>query len=244
MVYAYLQLARDPEARAVIDDMVQAATAGFDVYGGSFALAASPARYAIERGDWKAAAALELRPSKFPAIPAITHFARALGAARSGNPEAAKADVARLVESRDKLREAKDAYWADQVDIQRQVASAWVLHAEGKYDDALAAMKAAAEAEDKTEKSPVTPGPLAPARELYGDMLLERGMAKEALAAYQASMAKEPNRFNGFVGAAKAAQALGDKATAKADYEKLLAMADGNSDRPALAAARAFVASN
>jgi tetratricopeptide (TPR) repeat protein len=244
MVYAYLQLARDPEARAVIDDMVQAATAGFDVYGGSFALAASPARYAIERGDWKAAAALELRPSKFPAIPAITHFARALGAARSGNPEAAKADVARLVESRDKLREAKDAYWADQVDIQRQVASAWVLHAEGKYDDALAAMKAAAEAEDKTEKSPVTPGPLAPARELYGDMLLERGMAKEALAAYQASMAKEPNRFNGFVGAAKAAQALGDKATAKADYEKLLAMADSNSDRPALAAARAFVASN
>jgi hypothetical protein len=75
-------------------------------------------------------------------------------------------------------------------------------------------------------------------------MLLERGKAEEALAAYQATMAKEPNRFNGFVGAAKAAAALGDKPTAKADYEKLLAMADGNSDRPALAAARAFVASN
>jgi tetratricopeptide (TPR) repeat protein len=119
-----------------------------------------------------------------------------------------------------------------------------VLNAEGKYDDALAAMKAAAEAEDKTEKSPVTPGLLAPARELYGDMLLERGHAKEALAAYQATMVKEPNRFNGFAGAAKAAAATGDKATAKADYERLIALADSNSDRPALAAARAYVASN
>ena len=120
-----------------------------------------------------------------------------------------------------------------------------MLNAEGKHDEALAAMKAAAEAEDKTEKSPVTPGPLAPARELYGDMLLERGNAKEALAAFQATMAKERNRFNGFVGAAKAAAAAGDKATAKADYEKLIALAaDSNSDRPALAAARAFVASN
>jgi len=244
LVYAYLQLGRDREARGVIDEMMETKNANTDVYGGSFALAAAPARYAIERGDWKAAAALEVRPTKFPAIMAITHFARALGAARSGNPEAAQADIAKLVELRDKLREAKDAYWSDQVDIQRQIATAWLLNAEGKHDEALAAMKAAAEAEDKTEKSPVTPGPLAPARELYGDMLLDHGMAKEALAAYQATMAKEPNRFNGFVGAAKAAVAVGDKATAKADYEKLIALADAGSDRPALAAARAFVASN
>ena len=245
MVYAYLQLGRDREARGVIDEMLQPANTSTDVFGGSFALAASPARYAIERGDWKTAAALDVRQSKFPAVMAITYFARALGAARSGNPEAAKADIAKLTELRDKLREAKDAYWADQVDIQRQIANAWVLNAEGKHDEALAAMKAAAEAEDKTEKAPVTPGPLAPARELYGDMLLERGMTKEALAAYQATMAKEPNRFNGFVGAAKAAVLLGDKATAKADYEKLIALtADSNSDRPALAAARAYVASN
>jgi tetratricopeptide (TPR) repeat protein len=244
MVYAYLQLARDREARGVIDEMSQVTGYGPDVYVAPFALAASPARYMIERGDWKGAAGLEVRPNKFPHVMAITHFARALGAARSGNPEATKADVAKLVELRDKLKEAKDAYWSNQVDIQYQIATAWVLNAEGKHDEALAAMKTAAEAEDKTEKSPVTPGPLAPARELYGDMLLERGMAKEALAAYQATMAKEPNRFNGFAGAAKAAQALGDKAAAKADYEKLLAMADGNSDRPALAAARAFVASN
>jgi hypothetical protein len=106
---------------------------------------------------------------------AITHFARALGAARSGKPAAAKADVAKLVELRDKLREAKDGYWSEIVDIQRQVAAAWVLAAEGKHDEALRAMSAAADAEDKTEKHPVTPGPLAPARELYGVMLLESG---------------------------------------------------------------------
>lgn len=245
MVYAYLQLGRDREARGVIDEMIQVTNANTDIYGGSFALAASPARYVIERGDWKGAAALEARPTKFPHVMAITYFARALGAARSGDAAAAKADVAKLAELRDKLREAKDAYWSDQVDIQRQIATAWVLYAEGKYDEALAAMKAAADAEDRTEKAPVTPGPLAPARELYGDMLLERGNAKEALAAYQATMAKEPNRFNGFLGAAKAAVALGDKTTAKADYEKLIALtADSNSDRPALATARAFLASN
>jgi tetratricopeptide (TPR) repeat protein len=244
MVYAYLQLGRDSEARGVIDEMMQVTNANTDIYGGSFALAASPARYVIERGDWKGAAALEVRPSKFPHVMAITHFARALGAARSSNPEAAQADIAKLAELRDKLKEAKDAYWSNQVDIQYQIATAWLLNAQGKHDEALAAMNAAADAEDKTEKSPVTPGPLAPARELYGDMLLERGNAKEALVAFQATMAKEPNRFNGFVGAAKAAVALGDKATAKADYEKLLAMADGSSDRSTLAAARAYVASN
>lgn len=244
LVYAYLQLGRDRDARGVVDEMMRTTSANTEAYGGSFALAASPARYAIERGDWKGAAALDVHPSKFPAIVAITHFARAVGAARSGNPEAAKADIATLAELRDKLKEAKDAYWSNQVDIQYQIATAWLLNAQGKHDEALAAMKAAADAEDKTEKAPVTPGPLAPARELYGDMLLERGNAKEALAAYQGTMAKEPNRFNGFVGAAKAALALGDKAAAKVDYEKLLAMADGGSDRPALAAARAFVASN
>ena len=125
---------------------------------------------------------------------AVSHFARALGAARSGKPEAAKADVQKLAELRDKLREAKDNYWSQIVDIQHQVAVAWVLHAEGKYDEALKAMNAAADAEDKTEKHVVTPGPLAPARELYGSMLLDRNMAKEALAAFEATKAKEPNR--------------------------------------------------
>ena len=210
-----------------------------------YALAVSPARYAVERGDWKGAAELQVRPSKFAYADAMTHFARALGAARAGNPAAAKADIAKLAELRDKLREAKDAYWAEQVDIQRQVATAWVLYAEGKHDDALKAMSAAADAEDKTEKHPVTPGVPKPARELYGLMLLERGMAHEALAAFEATLKKEPNRFNAIAGAGKAAERLGDQAKAKDYYQQLTTLA-GNADtiRPDLAAARAFLAKN
>jgi tetratricopeptide (TPR) repeat protein len=244
LVYAYLQLDQDKNARAVIDDMTMS-TFGSDAFGAHFALAASPARDMVERGDWKGAAELQVRPNKFPHVMAITYFARALGAARSGNPDAAKADIAKLAEMRDSLTAAKVGYWPHIVDIQYQIATAWQLYAEGKYDDALKAMSAAADAEDKTEKSPVTPGPLAPARELYGYMLLDRGMPKEALVAFEATMAKEPNRFNGYVGAGKAAQALGDNAKAKTNYEKLIALASaGDNDRPALAEAKAFVASN
>jgi tetratricopeptide (TPR) repeat protein len=245
MVYAYLQLGQDKNARAVIDDMAATSNVDPDAFAAFYALAASPARYMVERGDWKGAAELQVRPSKFPHVMAITYFARALGAARSGNPDAAKADIAKLAEVRDKLTADKVAYWPQIVDIQQQIATAWTLYAEGKYDDAIKAMSAAADAEDKTEKHPVTPGPLMPARELYGYMLLDRGMAKEALAAFEATMAKEPNRFNGYVGAAKAAQALGDSAKAKANYEKLVALASaGDNDRPVLAEAKAFVASN
>jgi tetratricopeptide (TPR) repeat protein len=244
LVYAYLQLAQDAAAQSTIDE-IKAAQPDPDSFGGAFSQAAAPARYMVERGDWKGAAALDVKPSKFPQTMAISYFARALGAARSGDPSAAKADVARLVEIRDSLRAAKSDYWATQVDVEVQAANAWVLYAEGKYDDALDTMRAAADAEDKTEKSPVTPGPLAPARELYGFMLLDRGMAKEALEAFEATKAKEPNRFNGYAGAAKAAQALGDTAKAKANYEKLLTLASGSdSDRPTLAAARTFVAGN
>lgn len=245
MVYAYLQLAQDKNARAVIDEMLASQNFDPSIQGANFAVAASPARYAVERGDWAAASQLEVRPNRFNQVMAITHFARALGAARSGKPEVAKADIAKLAELRDKLREAKDAYWAEQVDIQHQVASAWVLNAEGKNAEALKAMSAAADAEDKTEKSPVTPGPLAPARELYGFMLLERGMNEEALAAFEATKLKEPNRYLGYAGAAQAAEKLGDKAKAKDNYQKLIALTDGsNSDRPELAAARKFVAAN
>jgi Tfp pilus assembly protein PilF len=245
MVYADLQLARDREARAVIDDMMAVKNFNAAIMGAPFALAASPARYAVERGDWAAAAALEVRPTKFPHVMAISHFARALGAARNGNPQAARADIAKLTELRDQLRAAKDAYWANQVDIELQIATAWTLQAEGKADEALAAMRAAADAEDKTEKSPVTPGPLAPARELLGDMLLGRGDAKDALAAFEATLAKEPNRFNATAGAAAAADKLGDKAKATAYYEKLVALAAGSdSDRPALARAKQYLAKN
>ncbi len=173
---------------------------------------------------------------------AITHFARAIGAARSGNPAAAKADIAKLEELRGKLREAKDAYWSGQVDIQWQVASAWVLYAEGKYENALKAMSAAADTEDKTEKHPVTPGVPKPARELYGDMLLDRGMAKEALAAFEATLKKEPNRLGAYVGAAKAAEKSGDKAKAQQYYKKVVAIAGGaDQSRTEVTDARAYL---
>jgi hypothetical protein len=244
LVYAYLQLGQDREALGVVND-IDAARPDADAFAAAFSLAAAPARYMVERGDWSGAANLQVKPSKFPHAMAITHFARALGAARSGKTEAARADTAKLAELRDALREAKNAYWAGQVDVQQQVASAWVLYAEGKQDEALKVMGTAVDAEDKTEKAPVTPGPLAPARELYGFMLLDSGKAKEALAVFEATMAKEPNRFNGYVGAARAAQASGDMVKAKETYAKVVALAAGSdSPRPTLAAARSFVASN
>jgi tetratricopeptide (TPR) repeat protein len=241
-VYAYLQLGQDQKAKAVIDEMMTVAGFTETYFVGPYALAASPARYVVERGDWKAAAELTVRPSPLAHIQAITHFARALGAARSGNPEAAKADIAKLGELRDKLRQAKDAYWSEQVDIQAQVAAAWVLYAEGKHDDALKAMSAAADAEDKTEKHPVTPGVPKPARELYGAMLLERGRPAEALAAFEATLKKEPNRLSAYVGAAKAAEKIGDEVKARDYSEKIVTIAGGaDQTRTEVADARAFL---
>ena len=241
-VYAYLQLGQDTKAKAVVDDMTTVTGFTETFLVGPYALAVSPARYAIERADWKAAAALQVRPSPLAQVQAITYFARALGAARSGNPEAAKADIAKLGELRDKLRDAKDAYWSEQVDIQQRVASAWVLYAEGKYDEALNAMSAAADAEDKTEKHPVTPGVPTPARELYGVMLLERGKPNEALAAFEATLKKEPNRLGAYVGAAKAAEKSGDSVKARTYYEKVVAIAGGADDtRTDVADARAHL---
>ena len=230
LVYAYLQLGEDAKAKAVLDDMttVKGFTETFLV--GPYALAVSPARYAIERSDWTAAAALQVRPSPLPHIQAMTHFARALGAARSGNPESAKADIAKLNELRDKLIANKDAYWSEQVDIQSKVASAWVLYGEAKHDEALKAMSAAADEEDATEKHPVTPGVPRPARELYGVMLLERGKPQEALAAFEATLKKEPNRLNAYLGAATAAEKAGDKAKARDYYRHAISIAD-NADK-------------
>ena len=241
-VYAYLQLGKDKEAKAVLDEMTTVAGFTETFLVGPYALAVSPARYAVERGDWKAASELAVRPSPLAHVQAMTHFARALGASRSGHPEAAKADIAKLGELRDKLRQAKDAYWSEQVDIQAQVASAAVLYAEGKHDDGLTAMSAAADAEDKTEKHPVTPGVPKPARELYGVMLLERGMEKEALAAFEATLKKEPNRLAAYVGAARAAEKSGDKVKAREYSAKIVTIADGaDQTRTEVSDARAFL---
>lgn len=234
LVYAYLQLGQDKEARAVIDELAKLAFKQ-DRFAGPYAVAASQARYVFERGDWKGAAALQVRPTKYAYADAITYFARAVGAARSGDPAAAKADIAKLGELRDKLKDAKDAYWSNIVDIQQQIASAWVLYAEGKSEEALSAMNSAAEAEDKTEKHPVTPGPLAPARELYAAMLLDRGMAREALAAYEAVLKKEPNRLAAYLGMIKSARAAGDQAKAQECAVQIARLtADADLSRPEL----------
>ena len=245
LVYAYLQTGQDAKARAVVDETVGVNGFTETFLAGPYAIAASPARYATERGEWNRAAELQVRPSPLAFVPAMTHFARAIGAARVGKVEAAKADIAKLVELREKLLAARDAYWAEQVDIQRQVASAFVLAAEGKQDEALKALSAAADAEDKTEKHPVTPGVPIPARELYGTMLLERGMAKEALAAFEATLKKEPNRLGATLGVAKSAERAGDQAKARQHYAAAVALTE-NADPvwPEIAAARAFVARN
>jgi hypothetical protein len=244
MVYAYLQLAQDKNALEVIDSMLKSTGYSAAAQGAFFAVAASPARYMVERADWNGAAGLEVRPSNFAHVLAITHFARALGATRSGKPDAAKADIAKLAELREKLREAKDAYWSEQVDIQWQVATAWLLYADGKRDAALKAMSAAADAEDKTEKAPVTPGPLVPARELYGAMLLDSGMAPAALAAFEATLKKEPHRFGATIGAARAALKAGDAVKARANYAAILVLAaEADPVRPGVAEALAYTVS-
>jgi hypothetical protein len=247
--YAYLQMAQDQKAQAVLS-RVPAIVAKLDVnamggaapgVAGIYARNAIAARYALERGAWAEAAALEAVPSTFANADAITHFARALGAARSGKPAAAKPDIERLIVLRDALAAAKDAYWAEQLNIQRQVATAWIAFADGQKDEGLRLMRAAADAEDATDKAAISPGPIAPARELLGEMLLAAGNARDALIAFEATMKKEPGRFRGAYGAATAAEAAGDRAKAATLYAQVVAAAsaaDGN--RPELARARQF----
>ena len=238
-VYAYLQTAQDVAAKRVIDQIpaigsqidVNAPGAAAPAPAGFFALAALPARYALERNAWAEAAALEGRETRFPWTDAVTHFARALGAARSGDPTAAKKDVEKLAALRDVLNQAKDAYWAEQVEIQRRAATAWIAYAEGRRDEALLMMREAAEMEDATEKSAVSPGPIKPARELLGEMLLETGRPDDALKEFELTMKKEPNRFRGVYGAAHAAELGGDGAKARAYYAKLLEICE-RGDRP------------
>jgi tetratricopeptide (TPR) repeat protein len=245
LVYAHLQLAQDKQARAVLDEMISVAGVNAGRHTGPFALAASAARYAVERADWTAAANLEIRPSRFAHVDAITHFARALGAARLGKTDAARIEMAKLAELRDKLHAANDAYWTEQVNIQWQIAAAWILESEGNHDEALKAMTNAADAEDRTDKHVVTPGPLAPARELLGTMLLTRGKVAEALTAFEATLMKEPNRLRTSIGAALAAERIGDMAKARRHYQAVVALAEiADTLREEVTTARAFVEKN
>jgi hypothetical protein len=249
-VYAYLQMAQDADAWRLVQE-APAVLARVDetlVRGaapppaGLYASAAIPARYVMERGAWSDAAALEVRVSPTPYADAITHFARAVGAARSGRPDDARADVARLGALAAALQEAGDAYWAEQVDIQRQVAAAWVRFAAGEPAAAGADLRRAAGAEDATDKSAVSPGPLAPARELLGEMLLEMEQPAEALREFEAVMQKEPNRFRATMQAARAAARAGDAAKARTYAAAVLEIAaTGDADlRSDLAEARAL----
>lgn len=201
-VYAYLQMGREAEARAILDGL-PALAARFDpdaVTGaapgsaGVFALAAIPARWALERRAWAEAAALEPKASAYPYTEAMTYFARALGASRTGDLARAKAAVDSLVSIQQRLSASGEGYWAEQVAIQHLAAGAWVALAEQRGTDALARMREAAAREDATEKSAVSPGPLAPARELLGDLLTELDRPAEARAEYRATLRREPNR--------------------------------------------------
>jgi len=251
-VYALLQMAQDDAARDVVERAPEVA-AGLDARATTsgaappmaayYALAAIPARYALERGAWREAAELDVPTAGTPFTIAIAHFARALGAARDGRPEGARADVERLAELRADLEAVQDAYWAEQVDIELRIANAWIAFAEGRVDEALERMQSAADAEDATDKSAVTPGPLAPARELLGEMLLETGRADAALRAFEASMQKEPGRFRGAYGAAHAAEAAGSEVDARTYYGRVVELAAGSdSTRPELERARSYVA--
>jgi tetratricopeptide (TPR) repeat protein len=196
-----------------------------------FARAAIPARYCLERKAWSDAAKLEPVSSPFPYTDAITYFARGLAAAHLKDRAGAISAIDSLEQMRDKLTKVKEVYWANQVEIQRQEVSAWVAFAEGKSQEGVTAMRAAAEREDQTEKSVVTPGPLAPARELLAELLLELKRPAEALQEFEATLTKEPNRFRALYGAGEAAKLAGDHATAQTYFQKLLKVAE-RADKP------------
>ena len=242
MVYAYLQLARDTDARRVVDERGQVAR--YVRFAGPYALAAIPARYAVERGDWAAATKLEPTPGAFPFAEALTHFARGLGAARTGDAAGAEKEGLELARLRDALKAAKNEYWATEVEVSRLGVAAWAALARGKSDDALALMRSAADAEDRSEKHIVTPGRILPARELLGDMLLELKRPAEALKEFETAQLREPGRFRGYAGAARAAIQSGDRTKARHYYVKLVDMAGAGDARPDLTQARAFLAAN
>jgi tetratricopeptide (TPR) repeat protein len=239
-VYAYLQLARDAAARRAMEDAfkveVKAAAAV------AYASAAMPARYAVERGDWRAAKELAPPTAKVPYTEAIIWFARALGAARTGDVAAAEQDAAELAAKHTALVDAGNVYWAKEVEVQQLAAGGWIAFAKGQKEEALKLMRDAADLEDRNEKHIVTPGRILPARELLGDMLMEAGQPALALKEYEASQQREPNRFRGTYGAARAAETAGDRDKAAGYYGKLLALAkDADAERPELMHAKAFI---
>ncbi|HJQ24770.1 MAG TPA: hypothetical protein VKA60_12710 [Blastocatellia bacterium] len=233
LMYAYLQSAQDKQARAVRDELLQIRKTTPENFKVAYAFAAIPARYALERQQWSEAATLK-SPSdnfpwnRFPWAEAIIYFARGVGAARSGDVAAARQSIAKLTTLESVLAEAKER---DQVKIQRLATSAWLAFAEGKRQEALSLMRSAADLEDSTEKHPVTPGPVLPAREMLGDLLGAMGEPGQALKEYETALVAAPGRFGSLLGAARAAKSVGNREKARNYYAKLVAIcnqADGN----------------
>jgi hypothetical protein len=245
--YAYLQSGQDQAAERIVKSLPEIASRfdpGALLIGagppsaGFFALAAIPARYALERQDWHEAEQLAVRETAFPYTDAITWFARGLGAARLGHGVEADEAAAALRQIQQHLAKAEELYWARQVEIQKIEVTAWSALAKGDKSNALRQMETAAQLEDGTEKSVITPGPLFPARELLGEMLLEIHNPAEALVQFEATLRKEPRRFRALFGAAHAAQLIGARDTSAKYFRELLEVC-AKADKPGRAELKA-----
>ncbi|WP_370280782.1 hypothetical protein [Pontibacterium sp.] len=250
LAYAYLQGAEDQKAQEVMETLAAINTPIQSHGASAYALAAVPARLALERQQWQRAASLTARTpnsypwDKFPAMEAITHFARALGAARMGNANQAQSDLNRLAELKAQLP-ASQAYWATQIEIQHQTALAWLHYVEGKKTQGLSLMRKAAELEASTEKHPITPGEVLSAHELYADMLLDMGHFEDALQQYQASLERNPNRLNSLYGAGFAWESSGNIKMAESYYRQLINVSkNADTDLSRLAHAKAYLKNN
>lgn len=247
LVFGNLQQARDRAAKQLLDEVAAIRKVNVANFVAAYAFAAIPARYALERGDWREAAALKLSPAdlawgKFPQAEAILVFARGLGAARSGDVAAARKDVERLQALQEAMTEAKMGYWVGQTDFQVKAVNAWIALAQRRHGEALQLMRAAAEAEEKSDKHPVTPGNVAPSRELLGEMLMTLNAPARAFAEFERSLKRDPNRFWSIYGAARAAEASGKRKAARDYYARLQALtANHDTARLELAQARAFL---
>lgn len=246
LVYAYLQKAELGLAKEQWNYLKTI----HDVYPLNFkvayAFAAIPSRYLLENKMWKDAASLEFHPvgfpwEKFPWEKAIIHFTRLMGSVHMDNLDSARAELNILKLIHDTVAKENDMYKANQVEIQIKTSESWILFKEGKKNEALELMNIAADMEDATEKHPVTPGEVIPARELQGDMLMEMGNTLKALVVYQADLDRHPNRFNGLYGAGLAAEKSGDRRKAKFYYQQLSDQSTINATRSDLAMARLFL---
>jgi tetratricopeptide (TPR) repeat protein len=252
LAYAYLQEGRDSEAQKVLDELLAMQRVDPPSPTTAYAATAIPSRVLLERRRWKEAAAFEL-PAASARLAALSNhkwslanieFARAVGAARSGDVGLAKERVARLAELQQSLTiQPGDYDWRVQVSIERQIAEAWIAFAEGRKDEAVALMRSAADLDDATEKHPVTPGAILPAREQLGELLLEQGRAEDALQAFEASLKRAPRRLSGLYGAAHSAKLAGDVSKSSKYYAELVDLTKGSDgSRPEVKEARAETA--